>query len=205
MSQTKTSLMGPDAFPSLSLLQDVFLVLVVLQQHGIAGFQLGLWEISIIWGLGVALAVYLTARVPLVLTSTRRSRSHSGCLRALNVKKLSLYCCTNVRWFFAAAVVLCITIYLSTEQVNGIVRGITRKPLYCGRLLYLPTAQISVIHAFFIEVIIAVILVGLILALTDDGNGVPSWTFSAITYRYSDCGYRWCIWSINWIRLKPCP
>ncbi|TBL26874.1 aquaporin, partial [Escherichia coli] len=36
-----------------------------------------------------------------------------------------------------------------------------------------PAAQISVIHAFFIEVIIAVILVGLILALTDDGNGVP--------------------------------
>ncbi|MDM3762336.1 aquaporin, partial [Proteus mirabilis] len=27
----------------------------------IAGAQLGLWEIRIIWGLGVALAVYLTA------------------------------------------------------------------------------------------------------------------------------------------------
>lgn len=29
----------------------------------IAGAQLGLWEISVIWGFGVALAVYLTAGI----------------------------------------------------------------------------------------------------------------------------------------------
>ncbi|MGR6438309.1 aquaporin [Proteus mirabilis] len=41
------------------------------------------------------------------------------------------------------------------------------------RLLYLPSSPNLCDPRIFIEVIIAVILVGLILALTDDGNGVP--------------------------------
>lgn len=89
MSQTKTSLMGQCISEFIGTALLVFFGLGCVAAARIAGAQLGLWEISIIWGLGVALAVYLT-RVPLVLTSTRRSQSHSGCLRALNVKKLSL-------------------------------------------------------------------------------------------------------------------
>lgn len=52
----------------------------------IAGAQLGLWEVSIIWGLGVALAVYLTAGSPAHI-STWLSHSRSGCLPALSAAK----------------------------------------------------------------------------------------------------------------------
>src|SRR5699024_10046560 len=77
--------------------------------------------------------------------------------------------------FFAAAVVyfMYYNLFIDYEQVNGIVRGSQESLFTAGVFSTYPAAQISVIHAFFIEVIIAVILVGLILALTDDGNGVP--------------------------------
>ncbi|MDE9545712.1 MIP/aquaporin family protein, partial [Xenorhabdus bovienii] len=41
----------------------VFFGLGCVAAARLAGAQLGLWEISIIWGFGVALAVYLTAGI----------------------------------------------------------------------------------------------------------------------------------------------
>ena len=47
------------------------------------------------------------------------------------------------------------------------------KVLIWQALLYLPNPHINFVQAFAVEMVITAILMGLILALTDDGNGVP--------------------------------
>lgn len=141
----------------------------------IAGAQLGLWEISIIWGLGVALAVYLTAGI---------SGAH---LNPAVTLALWLFACFDRRkvipyiaaqflgGFAAAALVYAMyyNVFLDYDQVHHIVRGSQESLFTAGVFSTYPAAPVSVGQAFFIEVVIAAILVCLILALTDDGNGVP--------------------------------
>lgn len=179
MSQTKTSLMGQCISEFIGTALLVFFGLGCVAAARIAGAQLGLWEISIIWGLGVALAVYLTAGT---------SGAHLNpavtvafwLFACFERKKVIPYIVAQMLGgFFAAAVVyfMYYNLFIDYEQVNGIVRGSQESLFTAGVFSTYPAAQISVIHAFFIEVIIAVILVGLILALTDDGNGVPRGPF----------------------------
>ena len=141
----------------------------------IAGAQLGLWEVSIIWGLGVALAVYLTAGI---------SGAH---LNPAVTLALWLFACFDRRkvlpyivaqflgGFAAAALVYAMyyNVFLDYDQVHHIVRGSQESLFTAGVFSTYPAAPVSVGQAFFIEVVIAAILVCLILALTDDGNGVP--------------------------------
>lgn len=89
MSQTKTSLMGQCISEFIGTALLVFFGLGCVAAARIAGAQLGLWEISIIWGLGVALAVYLTAGTSGAHLNPAVTVAFC-CLRALNVKKLSL-------------------------------------------------------------------------------------------------------------------
>ncbi|WIF72417.1 MIP/aquaporin family protein [Proteus vulgaris] len=175
MSQTKTSLTGQCLSEFIGTALLVFFGLGCVAAARIAGAQLGLWEISIIWGLGVALAVYLTAGT---------SGAH---LNPAVTVAFWLFACFERRkvvpyiiaqmlgGFFAAVVVyfMYYSVFLDYEQVNGIVRGSQESLFTAGVFSTYPAAQISVAQAFVVEIIIAVILVGLILALTDDGNGVP--------------------------------
>ncbi len=77
--------------------------------------------------------------------------------------------------FCAAALVYTMysPVFTDYEQVHHIIRGTQESLFTAGVFSTYPAPQISVLHAFFIEVIIAAILVCLILGLTDDGNGVP--------------------------------
>ncbi|RUT67030.1 aquaporin [Morganella morganii] len=141
----------------------------------IAGAQLGLWEVSVIWGLGVALAVYLTAGI---------SGAH---LNPAVTLALWLFACFDRRkvvpyiaaqflgGFAAAALVYAMyyNVFLDYDQVHHIVRGSQESLFTAGVFSTYPAAPVSVGQAFFIEVVIAAILVCLILALTDDGNGAP--------------------------------
>ena len=176
MSQmTTTSLTGQCISEFLGTALLVFFGLGCVAAVRIAGAQLGLWEISIIWGFGVALAVYLTAGT---------SGAH---LNPAVTLALWLFACFDKRkvvpyiiaqmlgGFFAAALVYSMysPVFFDYDQVHHIIRGSQESLFTAGVFSTYPAPQISVPHAFFIEVIIAAILVCLILALTDDGNGVP--------------------------------
>ncbi len=60
---TSSTLMGQCISEFLGTALIVFFGLGCVAAVRLAGAQLGLWEISIIWGFGVALAVYLTAGI----------------------------------------------------------------------------------------------------------------------------------------------
>ncbi|MEQ1962931.1 MIP/aquaporin family protein [Xenorhabdus khoisanae] len=153
----------------------VFFGLGCVAAARLAGAQLGLWEISIIWGFGVALAVYLTAGI---------SGAHLNpavtialCLFAnFDRKKVLPYIIAQMLGGFVAALIIYMMYYnlfLDYEQVHNTIRGSQESLFTAGVFSTYPAAQISVLQAFIVEVIIAAVLLCLILALTDDGNGIP--------------------------------
>lgn len=141
----------------------------------VAGASFGQWQISIIWGLGVAMAIYLTAAV---------SGAH---LNPAVTLALWLFACFDRRKvlpyilaqiagaFCAAALVygLYYTLFLDFETAHHMVRGSNESLELAGIFSTYPNPHIYVGQAFMVETVITAILMCLILALTDDGNGIP--------------------------------
>lgn len=141
----------------------------------VAGASFGQWEISIIWGLGVAMAIYLTAGV---------SGAH---LNPAVTIALWLFACFEGRKvvpfiisqfagaFCAAALVygLYYNLFLDYETTHHMIRGSVESLDLAGIFSTYPNPHINFVQAFAVEMVITAILMGVILALTDDGNGIP--------------------------------
>lgn len=137
----------------------------------VAGATFGQWEISVIWGLGVAMAIYLTAGV---------SGAH---LNPAVTIALWLFACFDKRKvvpfiisqvagaFCAAALVygLYYNLFVDFEQTHHIVRGSVESLDLAGIFSTYPNPHINFVQAFAVEMVITAILMGLILALTDAG------------------------------------
>lgn len=139
----------------------------------VAGATFGLWEISIMWGLAVALAVYASAGLsgahlnPAVTIALWKFACFDG-------KKVLPYIVAQVFGAFCAAALVYFLykdLFAATEAAQNIVRG--EGVGLAGVFSTYPNAHISIVQAFVVEVVITAILMCLILALTDDGNGVP--------------------------------
>ena len=141
----------------------------------VAGASFGLWEISIIWGLGVALAVYATAGLsgahlnPAVTIALWKFACFDG-------KKVVPYIVAQTLGaFFAAALVYLLyrNLFLDFETAHNIVRGTPESLSLAGSFSTYPHPKLDIAGAFLVEMVITAILMALIMALTDDGNGVP--------------------------------
>ncbi|EHP0637224.1 TPA: propanediol diffusion facilitator PduF [Escherichia coli] len=141
----------------------------------VAGASLGLWEICIIWGLGISLAVYLTAGI---------SGAHLNpavtialCLFAsFPARKVLPFCVAQLAGAFGGAVLaysLYSSLFTDFESAHNIVRGSAESLQLASIFSTYPAAAINVWQAALVEVVITSMLMGLIMALTDDGNGVP--------------------------------
>lgn len=140
----------------------------------LAGASFGQWEISIIWGLGVAMAIYLTAAI---------SGAHLNpavtialwLFACFDKRKVIPYIIAQVAGAFCAAALvygLYQNLFVDFEQANHIVRGSVASLDQAGVFSTYPNPHISVGQAFLVETVITAILMCLILALTDDGNGI---------------------------------
>ncbi|MGC7590274.1 MIP/aquaporin family protein [Bisgaard Taxon 46] len=141
----------------------------------VAGANFGQWEISIMWGMGVALAVYASAGLsgahlnPAVTIALWKFACFDG-------KKVLPYIVAQVSGaFFAAALVyfLYYNLFVDFEIAQNIVRGTPESLSLAGTFSTYPHPSISVFQAFLVELVITAVLMALILALTDDGNGLP--------------------------------
>ncbi len=141
----------------------------------LAGASFGQWEISIIWGLGVSMAVYLTAAIsgahlnPAITIALCLFANFEG-------RKVVPYIIAQVAGAFCAAALvygLYYNLFLDFEQSHNMVRGSVASLDLAGIFSTYPNPHISVLQAFIVETVITAILMALILALTDDGNGVP--------------------------------
>lgn len=141
----------------------------------VAGASYGLWEICIVWGLGISLAVYLTAGV---------SGAHLNPAVTIGLwlfanfdkRKVIPYSLSQTAGAFFG-VAMCYLIYkdlfTAYETANNMMRGSEESLYLAGIFSTYPHPAISVFQAAFVEIIITATLMSLILALTDDGNGVP--------------------------------
>ncbi|AIN16652.1 MULTISPECIES: MIP/aquaporin family protein [Yersinia] len=141
----------------------------------LAGASFGQWEISIIWGLGVAMAIYLTAAI---------SGAHLNpavtialwLFACFDRSKVIPYILAQIAGAFCAAALvfgLYYNLFIDFEQTHQIARGSVESLNLAGIFSTYPNPHISVFQAFLVEMVITAILMCLILALTDDGNGIP--------------------------------
>lgn len=141
----------------------------------VTGASLGLWEICIIWGLGISLAVYLTAGIsgahlnPAVTIALWLFASFPA-------RKVLPFCVAQLAGAFGGAVLaysLYSSLFTDFESAHNIVRGSAESLQLASIFSTYPAAAINVWQAALVEVVITSMLMGLIMALTDDGNGVP--------------------------------
>ncbi len=141
----------------------------------VAGASFGQWEISIIWGLGVAMAIYLTAGVsgahlnPAVTVALWLFACFDG-------RKVAPFIVAQIAGAFCAAALvygLYYNLFLDYEQTHHMVRGSVDSLELAGIFSTYPNTHINLVQAFAVEMVITAILMGVILALTDDGNGIP--------------------------------
>ncbi len=141
----------------------------------VAGASFGLWEISIIWGIGVSMAIYLTAGVS--GAHLNPAVSIALCLFAdFEKRKLPFYIFAQVAGAFCAALLvytLYSNLFFDFEQSHQMVRGSQASLELASVFSTYPHPALSTAQAFLVEVIITAILMGVIMALTDDNNGLP--------------------------------
>ncbi|MDR0805305.1 MAG: aquaporin [Enterobacteriaceae bacterium] len=141
----------------------------------VAGASFGQWEISFIWGLAVALGVYLTAGV----SGAHLSPAVTIALwlfACFDRKKVIPFIISQVAGAFCGAALvyaLYFSLFQEVETTQNIIRGSAESLSQAGIFSTYPNPAINVFQAFCVEVVITAILLCLIQALTDDGNGVP--------------------------------
>ncbi|CAO95161.1 Glycerol uptake facilitator protein [Erwinia tasmaniensis Et1/99] len=141
----------------------------------VAGASFGQWEISIIWGLAVAMAVYLTAGIsgghlnPAVSVAMWLFANFDG-------RKVIPFAIAQIAGAFCSAALvyaLYHNLFLDYEQTHQMVRGSAASLDLAGVFSTYPNPHIGVGQAFLVELVITAIMMALIMALTDDGNGLP--------------------------------
>lgn len=141
----------------------------------LGGASLGLWEISIIWGVGVSMAVYLTAGV----SGAHLSPAVSIALwlfGGFERHKVPAYIVAQVAGAFCGAALvygLYSSLFFDFEQAHNMVRGSVDGLQLASVFSTYPHPSLSVGQAFLVEMVITAILLAMIMALTDDGNGLP--------------------------------
>ncbi|GAB3422403.1 glycerol uptake facilitator protein GlpF [Erwinia aphidicola] len=141
----------------------------------LAGASFGQWEISIIWGIAVSMAVYLSAGIsgahlnPAVTVALWLFANFEG-------RKVIPYTLAQVAGAFCSAALvygLYYNLFLDYEQTHQMVRGSVESLDLAGIFSTYPNPHIGVGQAFLVEIVITAVMMGLIMALTDDGNGLP--------------------------------
>ena len=141
----------------------------------VAGASFGLWEISVIWGVGVSMAIYLTAGVS--GAHLNPAVSIALCLFGdFERRKLPFYIVAQVAGAFCGAALvytLYSALFFEYEHAHQIVRGTEASLELASVFSTYPNAALSDGQAFMVEAVITAILMAVIMALTDDNNGLP--------------------------------
>lgn len=142
----------------------LFFGICCLSALKLTGASLGLWEICIIWGLGISLAVYLTAGIsgghlnPAVTVALWLFACFPG-------RKVVPYIVAQVAGAFGGAVlawILYSTLFTQFETVHHMVRGSLESLQLASIFSTYPAPELSIWHAALVEVVITSMLMGMI-------------------------------------------
>lgn len=138
----------------------------------LAGANLGLWEIAIIWGIGVSMAIYMSAGV----SGAHLNPAVTLALAAFydfDKRRVVPYIIAQIAGAFCAVALIYVMysdLFAAAEAAQGIVRGETVG--FAGVFSTYPHPNISIALAFFVELVITAVLMSTILAIGDDQNGM---------------------------------
>ncbi|RWR03224.1 glycerol uptake facilitator GlpF [[Pantoea] beijingensis] len=175
MSQTISTLKGQCIAEFLGTGLIIFFGAGCVAAMKLAGASFGQWEISIIWGLGVSMAIYMSSAI---------SGAHLNpavtialwLFACFERRKVLPYIVAQVAGAFCAAALvfgLYYNLFFDFEQTHQMVRGSVESLDLAGIFSTYPNPHISVAQALLVEIVITAVLMALIMALTDDGNGIP--------------------------------
>lgn len=141
----------------------------------LADTGLNSWEICMVWGFAISLSIYLTAGI---------SGAHLNpavtiafwLFANFERRKVIPYALSQLLGTFFGAV-MCYYFYqdlfTAYESLHHMVRGSLDSLYLASIFTTFPHPAISVSHAFMIEVILTAIMMCVMMAITDDGYGVP--------------------------------
>ncbi|MGL6072232.1 MIP/aquaporin family protein [Craterilacuibacter sp.] len=141
----------------------------------LSGSQFGQWEISITWGLGVALAIYISAGV----SGAHLNPAVTLALwvwKDLPTRKVIPYITAQTSGAFVAAALvyaMYAPLFEVWESSQHIARGSAASVVTAGIFTTFPHAALNNVQALLVEILISALLMLGILALTDDDNGTP--------------------------------
>lgn len=133
------------------------------------------WEVSIIWGIGVAIAIYCTAGVsgahlnPAVTIAL-------ACFHGFDRAKVTPFICSQLLGAFSAAGLiygLYSPLFAEFEIANGFTRDSVAGLQTAGIFSTYPHAALSFMGAIAVEFVITAVLMFGILAFGDQKNGAP--------------------------------
>jgi len=128
----------------------------------LGGADLGLWEISIIWGVGVSMGVYLAAGV----SGAHLNPAVSIALWLFGTferNKVPAYILAQTAGAFCAAALvygLYSSLFFDFEQAQQITRGSVASLQLASVFSTYPHPSLSIGQAFLVEVVITAILLG---------------------------------------------
>lgn len=176
MTTAKTNTLGGECIAELlGTFLFLFIGMGCVAGLKLSGASYGQWEISIIWGLAVACGAYLTAGVsgahlnPAVTVAfwLFGNFDRRKVLPFIGAQMLGGLC--------AAALTFSLyhSLFIETETTLNMVRGSQESLSLAGIFSTYPYPTLGFFQAALVEIVITAILLALIFALTDDGNGVP--------------------------------
>ncbi len=148
----------------------------------VAGVDFGQWEISIVWGLGVAMAIYVTGgvsgahinpAVTIALCVLKGFEKHKV-IPYIIAQMLGAFCAAAMVYFLYSS------LFTEYEAANGIVRGTEASLATAGVFSTYPHALLSNAQAYMVEFMITAVLMAGILAIGDENNGAPKGALAAI-------------------------
>ena len=148
----------------------------------LAGVDMGQWEISIIWGMGVTIAIYITGGVsgahinPAVTLALMT-------FRGFDKKKVIPYIIAQMLGAFSGAGLVYFlykNLFVVYDKAHGIVRGSVESLSTAGIFSTYPNPHIDNFQAFAVEVVITAVLMMTIFAVGDNQNGAPKGHSAAV-------------------------
>jgi len=139
----------------------------------LTGAEFGQWEVSIIWGFGVAIAIYCTAGV----SGAHINPAVTIALAAFHgfdkAKVLPYIVAQMLGAFCSAALVYSLysNLFADYEIANGFLRSSEAALSTAGIFSTYPHPSLSILGAFAVEFVITAVLMFGILALGDEHNG----------------------------------
>ncbi|MDN3696242.1 MULTISPECIES: MIP/aquaporin family protein [Vibrio] len=141
----------------------------------LTGAEFGQWEVSIVWGFGVAIAIYCTAGVSGAHINPAVTIALAA-FHGFDKSKVVPYIMAQMAGAFCSAALvysLYSNLFVDYEIAHNFARSSEEALATAGIFSTYPNASLSFFGAFAVEFVITAVLMFAILALGDENNGAP--------------------------------